>query len=562
MDNEPILPAIIANRKSLSVTQKQENETINGGNSILPPTQAVRGQFGSFSAVYANPDKGYQESVKNAQAMENSLLIRECLESRMRYVSLQDFDIELLNVSEFTSEQKDQFGEINKINPNKVNQVIGTEELQKKMKLIKHIENHRQHRLYCLMNAIWFGRYGVENQFGSQYVEGIGTVKNVIKKWVPKHGDKYIFRFDDGRHEVEEGQVGVRVGLHSSAGRQQSYTDWQGKNQSKHIATPYGYAYILDPIEREATTIHKHIVEDGIFEDPRSTGSIYGVGIRSRVYWTWWQMQETIKIMMNYLERTGLGIEIWKFRANDPHGKAAVEKMMKERQSSGYSAFLVPVQGGDDAQLFMPEIIEPGPGGVSEMNQIITERFHDEIKRYILGQKLTSEADATGLGGNLADIHLATYQDIVKFDTQNLEHTETDTLRIQQRKNFPGSEGIFLNYKLKSQSGEMAERLDAMKTALDMGFNVSRESLGDVIGMAEASEGDGLLDSPFAQSRQQQSPFQPGDQSPMNQSTFPPNIAPPQQQQFDADELVKARYGDDKNHVQRILGAIPQTLST
>lgn len=541
--DEIVLPAVIANRWSQTVKEKQKSELINQGRSeILPPVMANRGRFGTFSQVYAHPDKALQESRVNSEVMENSLLIRECIEARMRAVVLQDIDVVPLEIHKMSSEERDQFGDTNKINPNKVNAEIGVEELAKKTKLMKLMEYMPQHRLYALMNAIWYGRYGVENQFGSRYVQGVGTFKNVITGWRPKHGDKYIFRFDDGRHTVEEGQVGIRISSYSQKGRQTSFTDVNGKQQLKTISTPYGFAYLLDPIERQATTIHKHIVEDGTFEDPRSTGSIYGVGIRSRVYWTWWQMQETIKIMMNYLERTGLGIELWYYPANNKKQKANVEQMMKERGSSGYAGFLVPVQPGEDAETYKPEILSPTPGGVAEMNEIITTRFHDEIKRYIMGQKLTSEADATGLGGNLADIHLATFADIVKFDTLNLEATETETMRYQQHKTFKGSNGIWLSFKLKSRDAERAEALEAIEKAHGLGFNVSREQLGDVLGMAEAKQGsgDGLLDThnPMGGAGMM-GPFNPGfDQSPENQAMFPPNMI----NQNQGDEMESTRY--------------------
>ena len=529
ISNSITLPAAVANRYTKSVQAKQQSDTINQGMPTLPPVVANRGRFGTFSKTYANPDKALQESKINAEIMENSLLIRECIEARMRLSAQKDLDIVPMDVHKLTKEEQDQFADTNKISINKVNREIGVDELANKMRIIKSMEYRPLQRRYALMNAIWYGRYGVENVFGSRYIQGVGTVKNVIVDWTPKHGDKYIFRFDDGSHDVEEGQIGIRIGGgYHRKGVQRQFTDVNGKQVNKIISTPYGLAYLLDNMERDATTLHRHIVEDGTFEDPRSMGSIYGVGIRSRVYWTWWQMQETIKIMMNYMERTGLGIEIWYYQADNPQSKRNVETMMKERGSSGYSGFLCPIQPGDDAELYKPEILNVGPGGVSEMNEIITTRFHDEIKRYIMGQKLTSEADATGLGGNLADIHMATLEDIVNFDTNNLEQTETETMRLQQHKTFPGSHGIWLTVKLSSKKSDQSEAMDAVEKANNLGFNVPRAKVGEILELVEAQAGEGLLDSPYGQQQgnapRQAGAFHPEDVSPENQAVFPPNL--------------------------------------
>ena len=550
------LPKALFNRYNATVSAKGSSELINQGREVLPAVQTVQSRYNGHTKVYANPDQALQESKQNARVMENDLLIRECVESRFRAVSLQDRDVEALDIAQFTAEDRDEFEEMNQMPWKKVNKNHwNAEELAKKMRLIKEIEYQPTQRLYALMNAVWFGRYGVENQFSSRYVDGIGTVKNVITKWKPKHGDKYIFRFDDGSHDVEEGQVGIRVSSLTLDGTQRFFTDIHGKKHQKIIPTQYGLAYLLDPIERDATTLHKHIVEDGIYEDPRSTGSLYGVGIRSRIYWAWFQMQEALKIMLNYLERTGLGIEIWKYPANNPVAEAETKRMMEERGSSGYSAFLVPVQAGEDAGLYEPHIMEPGPGGIGEMNEIITTRYHDQIKRYILGQKLTTEADATGLGGNLADVHLATFGDIVKFDSVNLEDTETQTLRVQQSKNFPGSEGVFLNFKLKSRQAEMDKTMAAIEKAHNLGFRVDPSIVGDTIGIAEAEEGQGLIDRQGGGMGMQPGgppPMMqpPSDLSPQNQSTFPPSVM-----QAGEDSHEATRYNSPIQQVSDLLGA-------
>jgi hypothetical protein len=70
----------------------------------------------------------------------------------------------------------------------------------------------------------------------------------------------------------------------------------------------------------------------------------------------------------------------------------------------------------------------------------LTSQYFDNRKiRYILGQVLSSDAEATGLGSGVADLHGETLAGIVKYDAVDLEETlQTDLVEVLYRYNAPG----------------------------------------------------------------------------------------------------------------------------
>ena len=135
-----------------------------------------------------------------------------------------------------------------------------------------------------------YGRYAVQHQFGWQVIKG--KRRSVVQAWQPINGDKLAFRYDDGSGRYLNGQVGIRV--YAGGNIPDAIA---GARQSEPTADQ-GNAYFLEPWERGMLAIHRHIIEDGAFKDPLSAGRIHGVGIRDRIYWCWFQKQESMATLM------------------------------------------------------------------------------------------------------------------------------------------------------------------------------------------------------------------------------------------------------------------------
>jgi len=511
------IPGSVLNRSRQDPAKAWPGAPPNFGQDFLPHVFTVVGRHGLASRAYLHPDEALIHSEENAKAMRNEPAIMECLEARMRCVALLNWHIEPFDPDdlEFRDPMATRWAHniADKVN----GQQWDAKELSQKMtSILKHTPNFLRLR-YSLMDALWFGRYASRFRFRTKRIQGRTGI--TMRSWTPVHGDKLVFRYDDGSAEYEDGQVGIRVGPLGDIDRH--WTDFRGFQRNKVEATEHGLVYWLDQAERDTIAVHKHIIEDGDFDEPRKAGSIHGIGIRSRIYWTWWAYQECLRLLLEYTERSALGIEIWKYPAHNPQAKQATIKAATERGAPGRSTLLVPVMEGEYADMYQVQIVEPGLGGLNELKEVLQTFFGHKIKRYILGQTLTSEAEATGLGSGVADAHMATFHDIVKFDAINLEETITDDLlRPLQMANFPGSQDVYLKFTIDTETDDSQNKMGGYQQAWNMGVKLKAEDIYDIIGASKPTEKDEFLQNPaFAQ--------QPS--APMVAGPFPNNPLPEEQ---------------------------------
>lgn len=436
--------------------------------------------MGSQGRAYAWADEALRDSRVNAEKMRTDCAIMECLEARMRATALLNWHI----VPEDENDPK---------------QKALADDMTRIFRRIPQFTKLR----WSLLEALWYGRSGVALQYGSEKIDG--KLRTVVKRWEPRHGDKLVFRYDDGSGQYDADQVGIRVG--AAYQNDPETQDYLGNRRRKIEATQYGLAYWLDQWERRLIAVHKHIVEDGPWEDPVRAGAIHGVGIRDRIYWTWYGMIECLANVLNYLERSAFGVEIWTYPAGNDQAKQRTEEAAKRVISGGRTVLIVPRFQGEDADLYGVQHIEPGLGGVDAAMSIVREYFGHKIKRYILGQTLSSEPDATGMGSGVADLQAATFADIVKFDAVNLEETiTTDLLRWSQLWNFPHSRDTYLRFVIDTDSPDAQRKMEGYRTAWDMGARIREEDVLSTIGASVPKDDDRVLLNPAMQQQQPMSP--------------------------------------------------------
>lgn len=446
----------------------------NFGESMLPHVMTFQGIISSISRVYRPSDEALKHSWENARYMRNDPVIRECIDQRQRSVSLLNWHLEPDD-----PDSEDQ------------------QDLVKKLtRIIEEIPYFTEYRRN-LLHAIWYGRYGINHIWGWQRV---GGAMRALPRWVPIHGDKLVFRYDDGSGEYDPNQVGIRVGAGYTAGDNVAKR-WRVERINKVETTDYGLAYFLEPWEAERLlAIHKHQIEDGEYEEPVNAGRIHGVGLRSVIYWAWYQKQETLAWLMEYLERSAFGIEIWYYPSGNNKAKDEARTAAEERIGQGRNIVLVPKPLGDESMAYGVERIEPGMAGADVVHQIVNEYFGHQIKRYILGQTLTTEAHATGLGSNLATIHLDTYLQIIQADSVNLEETMTKQLvnPIKQF-NFPTASHIPVKFRIDTEAADVESKLAAWEKAYQMGMKLKAQDVADLIGASVPDANDEVLQMPREQ---------------------------------------------------------------
>lgn len=448
----------------------------NFGRDVVDHIDTIAGQAGLAGYAYLNADEAIKHDPANSERMRADCGIMECLEARYRASALCKWHLEPSNPKSY--DQKCLTGALTKV--------------------IESTPDFVGMRIW-LNEAIYFGRSGIALKYASDEVDGFRRI--VVSHWEPRHGDKFAFRMADGYGKKDPRQVGIRVATQSHP-----------RLNSRQIErTAEGMVYWFNPMERKTFILHKHLREDGPFDDPWSAGRIHGVGIRSRIYWTWYAMIECMQRALEYLDRSAFGVELWRYPGNSASAKVQTEAAAKRVIGGGRTIILVPTFPGDQADSYGVEHIEPGLQGFDRLMQTIRECFAIKIKRYVLGQTLTSEAEATGLGSGVADAHLATFADIVSCDAQRLAESLTnDFVRHVQLWNFPGSEHVRINFRIDTESDDAKEKMAALKQAYDMGAKIKLEDLAAAAGFGIPTDQDQVVFNPqlvagMAQYQQQQS---------------------------------------------------------
>ena len=464
------------------------------GEFAIPQVVTFQSIAASVARVHRIWDEAMKASMENARFMINDLTVSECIEQRQRSCALLNWHLEVDN-------------------PRDTRQRELSENLTKIVENIPYFVKFRE----SLLEAIWLGKSVVQWRYGADQIYGVKPSPGkyasfVIPEWLPIHGDKIVFRYDDGSKRWDPHQIGIRVGAGYGLGdtfRQKALgLGEQGADITRKIeTTDYGLAYFLEPFEHQNLAVHKHLIRDGEFEDVQSTGKIHGIGIRSRIYWAWYQKQECLAFMIEFLERSALGLEIWYYPWGNPDAEAQTRTAAQERIGQGRNIVLMPrpVDENTGSSPFGVEKLEPGMAGLNALQDVVQNYFGAQIKRYILGQTLTTEAQATGLGSNLATIHLDTYLQIVKYDAVNLEETLTKQLvdRLKVR-NYPELRSIPVRFKIDTESADAESKLQAIQAAYEMGLKIRAQDVMDLIGIAKPEKDDEALINPAIEQAKQQ----------------------------------------------------------
>jgi len=435
------------------------------GQHALPHVMTMQGLVATVSRVYRMDDEALRNSLQNARYMELDVGIRECLEARFRSSALLKWHLE----------------------PDDPSSHEQTEFCAHLTKVLKRIPSFMQLR-ESLLQAVWYGRYGVSCRYGWGEIAG-GARCLYPTDWRPVHGDKLVFRLDDGDHTRDSDQVGVRIGY--------TLGDRIGGYGDRIEISDRGRVYIYTAAERKLLLIHKHQRQDAAFEDLAAAGKIHGTGLRSRIYWEWVQKQETLRWMMEYLERSAFGVGLWYYPEGNDAALSGMQAAAKGQINNFRNQIFVPVPNDGSGNTYGLQHVETGMAGMAQIQELVTKYFGHRIKRLILGQTLTSESEGGGLGSDgIARVHLGTFKDIVCYDSIALAETLTGQLvqRIQEF-NFPRAK-FRCRFVIETEEVQGEEKLAQAFQAWQMGARISESKILDAIGLAVPGEGDVTLRNP------------------------------------------------------------------
>lgn len=460
----------------------QSNQWVapNDGRYPLTHVETFMNRYTSLSRVYRDYDEALINSRDNARFMRNDVGVRECLDSRRRSVSLLNWHLE---PEDEKSEDQKEFCKLIE-------------------KIIRRIRNFTDYR-FSIQDAIWYGKMGSMHRWRTDVINSMSVwmpkgVHPDDKGWRPIQGDKLVFR--QARPNMVpgayEGQLGIRVGWMDHKPGDLINGRWRIES------TDYGLAYFISPQERKnLVLVHKHHCEDAAYEDGLRAGSIHGVGIRSVIYWEWVQKQETQAYLMEFIERMSGGVQIWKYPMGNQQALAEIKASAEQYDASRGHVLLVPVPLGEDSNQYGVEFAMPDFTGIEALQNLIKNFFGNRVKRYILGQVLSSEAEATGMGSGVADLHMDTLLQIIKSDATLHEETLTAELvdsiiRINVDKKVFADPGFRPRFVVETEEPETDKKSEAILAFMQAGLQFRKRDVFDTIGMAMPVPGDDLTPLP------------------------------------------------------------------
>jgi hypothetical protein len=409
--------------------------------------QAINSAF-SFTALWnfvsrtywSRSDEALRENFQNALAARRDAFIYELLRSRQ------------LPVAELSDS-------IDVDDPEDPQQTEVAETLSH---LIKRIPNFQQMKLN-LLEALWFGKNGV--QLTWDYINYGGNKYLSVVDFADVQGDKIIWRYEDD-------VPGILVNRNfSPPGAAIVMTD---RGSALLLTTPYW---------RDRFIIHAHEKSDSDYQfESQLAGRIKGVGLRDRCWFVYQLRLEILSWLTDALQRLGTnGMLIGYYDSGNTKAMNAMIEGLKILSRDNVVAMPNDVESKDIQRI---DHIEPA--GVAYDVLFKAVQYCDEIlRRLVLGQNLSTESAATGLGSGVADFQKGTLQNILRFDAANLSQTLTDQLLGPLiRYNF-GELDFHPVFRLEIEVRDMTARLETAKLLHDMGVDLSHKDLRELGGFRE-----------------------------------------------------------------------------
>lgn len=422
------------------------------GPTDLPPAKgayAVPHPF-AFASLYNQGyelyrwsfDEALRHSVTNMLAMRRDPVIMSALEARQRPTALLSWHIDPADDT----------------HPDEA------EAAQRCTKLVEGIRD-RPWFFIQLLEAIWYGRSGAQLRYEWQFPRAEKVL--TPGEWLPVNGDKLRFKWD--------GTCGISV-----------HSQFPGDKE----VSDFNFVHYLTPLERQQFILHRYKPEDADWREGEFAGQVQGVGVRSRLYWWWWLKQQFLGMLANYIQRFANGLTVITFDAHNPLALAWAEEAARTPWSQ--AAFKIPQWDSTKPNVNSVNRLEVGTANPQFLLELITQYFDDIIKEYILGQNLTSESDATGLGSGVAEAHQMTLSQIIKFDAECLSSTvQYDLVRILYRWNYRGVRPGHFSFEVDSPNAE--EYMNNAQTAFELGMALDEDQIREITKLAKPKPGKPVL---------------------------------------------------------------------
>jgi phage gp29-like protein/2'-5' RNA ligase len=442
---------------------------------VLPYSSLLSSGFRSY--WHGKYDEAYRRSREDALAMRQDTFLMSRFQERKLSCASLGWHIEVDN-------ERDPF--------QRAVQGILT-------RILKHIPRFGRMRYY-LLEAVWYGRYASMLDWKWD-IFNVPSLKNYMvdeprrcllpRNHSPINGDKIGHHWDGTPYILLN----------------PSYASYV-PNSILHPTTAGATGLYLYGSWRWKFIIHTHEALDEDYWEPERAEAVFGIGIRSVLYWYWWMRNEWTAAISDWIERTGLGVRIWYYQANNPQSLAAVQQAALNQ--SDKVNLLVPRYLNNSAESV--EFVETASSGADLMLKLV-ETFKKEEERYIIGQAMSGGRDDEGsLGGSgRAKLAEATKAQITKYDAQNLGETiTTDLLLPIKHWSIPEARDIDARFVFNVDDPDPKETMEAAKGMVSFGLPIRADSIYSATQFEKPQPGDDVVSiKSIAEQQQAVQPMQP-----------------------------------------------------
>lgn len=363
--------------------------------------------------------------------------------------------------------------------------------------IIKGIYRLKRLQRYLLQGGLWYGRYGANLKWAwremylplMQSKAGMATGATwakgkvlTIVKHKPVNGDKIGHHVDDTPYVLVNSSWTEKI---------------RGEAQIIYPTSAQGPALLLRGTWREQILIHTSDPDDGDYFDAEMAEGVHGVGIRSRIYWLDFLRRDYFGAVTEMLNRIGLGLVVIYYDASNNAAKQEALHMAKN--FSRRSVIVMPRTNDGVSQAGAVEVVETPMAGAQVMLEL-QKHVEDQIERYMIFQGISA-------GGGTSNPLEGTGRSEFAKDTKSkgcladaYDHDETWTGSEEE----PGPVSIIkkwtysyadfpVRYVTDHEEENVADRLEAIKTYVDMGGEVPDEPVREMVGVRAAEAGEKTL---------------------------------------------------------------------
>jgi hypothetical protein len=327
--------------------------------------------------------------------------------------------------------------------------------------------------------AIWYGRYANQVKWGAIPIDGQNRLGVVGHK--PVNGDKILYGHDDVPRVMVNHSIGRTLKERGIVKEEDLFSDQRSM-----------VLRLKDPKWRQRFIIHKHQCVDADFFEGEMSGGVHGVGLRSQIYWNFQLRDEMLGWAINHLKKMSIGgIMVFYYDEGNPNSKAEAEAAA-QNVGERY-AIAMPKTRGQSKDTAGVDLLRFEGGGINILINIVKEYFEQHIERLIIGQTLSANAEATGLGSGVSQFHENTKWRILKFDANNLADTfSEDYIPVIQRWNFPKA-NFRVRFVFDVDDPKADAKLKNASAVFQMGGSVRKDELLANAGLKAPEPDDEIL---------------------------------------------------------------------